>query len=1123
MTIAAPVIRYPMTNWQAGGPDTYRTSDTDIMMSGTVPVVMADYDEEVVYTVQQRFRIEREGVYGAYSSWSDDGMVVGPTTATAIEIPWSFEGEYVVEPSAGDTVHLEFKTVTRRSVQSMIGSVVEESAVSEVAVVVVSESAMSASADLPTSVQMHRAQEYIKIMVPESAIRLNDDSDFAGCSFYVSLDAGGGSGYVRMNDVLVTDPDESETIDAILNETEYDESAGGIRVDTVRSRVVENKFYTFSFTTTVLTKLISEGRFPNVFLTDGTTLSQGQRFYFVASVTVFDNVLNEATESPYSIELPGSFIEFSTDYKTLPTRSRNDVIFSMSRDLMSNNTSVSVVAGSVIRDLMDPISLQFERFYTIQDFIFATMSLDTLVRYDDADNDGVSDPVATSINKRRLAAALGVSDAVTLQLLIDEQFDKYAANYDLTRHSSRKAVGTAVMFTTSPPTNDVYITDGSTISYPGDVDRGIAAVTFVVKGSYVMDSANLDYYFSPSEQRWEITVNIEAQLPGSAGNVPARSITRVNDGNSLLQVTNGSPTLYGSDRETNQEVANRVKLARTSFDSGNESGYASAAYDVPGVLQARVEEEGDPLMMRDYDEPTNRHIGGKVDIYIKGARLVQIVDQVAFKYEHPVDTYGNQIGEQFDVVDASSFRIRTRNPKVTENSPIVIVHAVRNVTRGADYDLGSLQIIGDGDTIVLASSLANQTIGMATRDVVEVDYRYRSSNILTLSTQPVLSVDEVTDSSGTLIDSSRYQIVKLEDPLQDGNSSIAHDGVQFLFGDSDDIDEFETVVDEEHDMLVGTDARLLYKGVDVASIVVSDPSDDTEIYVKDVDYTVITGSETEYTYLGLVSTGKIRHGDRVSVDYNASKNFNVTYTVNSVIGQVDTAVSSMRSSCADIAIKQGVENKVDLSFRVVRRSGVDKLQLKSRINKTLSNFVRRLNMGGPLTQDDVVDVVRGVSGVRSVQMPLTKMMKRNGSFIPLDDIGSPAFEIFQRTAAGGISSYRTLRPALTYKTIDNGGPSNLFRGVYEDSRPLELVSDPSLVGRGPGRAYIQDDGKIIVSTTDGRPPQEKGYKVSYYAYYSADDIAAADIETSQIEYLTIDSLATKNVEVVDERIVKRGL
>jgi hypothetical protein len=168
-------------------------------------------------------------------------------------------------------------------------------------------------------------------------------------------------------------------------------------------------------------------------------------------------------------------------------------------------------------------------------------------------------------------------------------------------------------------------------------------------------------------------------------------------------------------------------------------------------------------------------------------------------------------------------------------------------------------------------------------------------------------------------------------------------------------------------------------------------------------------------------------------------------------------------------------------------------------------------------------VVRGVDGVKSIQMPLTRVMKRNGSFIALDDLGSPGFEIFQRTGGAGVTSYRTVASLLEYKTTANGGPDNLFRGIYEDSRPLLLVSDASLVGKGPGRGYIQADGKIVVSTTDGRPPQEKRYRVSYYAFYTAEDNVVGDVETSQMEYLTVDAISAKYIEIVDDRIVKRGL
>jgi len=1119
--ISSPIIEYPETNWQAGGPDTYRTFDPVIMISGIVPV--SSIDEETVYTVQQRYQIERDGVLGAWSAWSDSGVSVGEITTSATEIPWSLDAEGLIEPVSEDTVHIQFKTVTRRRILLMIGPVIEESAVINVAVIVVEEDDITASADAPTSVQMKRAKKYVKILVPQVAIRLHEDCDFAGCNFYISLDAGGGSGYIRMNDVLITDPDESETVQTTLNVSEYDETVDDLHVNTVKSRAVESRYYTFEFTTTVLTKLITEGKMPNIFLADGSTLNIGQRFYFVVTSTAFDKVLNEAVESSYSVEQMGTFVEYTTDYRSLPTRSRNDILFSMSRDLMANNTSVTVVAGSVIRDMMDPLSLEFERFYVIQDFIFSAYSLDTLVKFDDADGDGFSDPVSTSIAKKRLAAALGVRDQISLQLLIDEQFDRHASNFDIQRHESRKSVGSAVVYTTSAPQNDILIVDGTAVSYPGDVTRGIAAVTFLVRGNYIMDATNLDQYYNVSLQRWELTVNLEARNPGANGNVPARSITRIDNANSLLQVTNSEPTLYGSDRETNQELANRVKLARSSFDSGTEPGYASAAYEIPGVLQTRVEKEGDPLMMRDYDEETKRHIGGKVDIYIKGSNLVQTIDQLAFKYEYPTDTYGNKVGEQFDVADALSFRFRCRNSKVSESSPIVIVHQVRNVTRGRDYDLTNLEITSDGNTIILASSLANRAIGLATMDVVEIDYRYRSSNMLVLGTQPVISIDQVTDSSGTVIDTSKYRLIKLEDPLTTGNSNIAKDAIQFLFDEGDEIEEFVQITGETHDMLLNTNARLLFKGVDTGTIAVSNPSDPTEVYVKDVDYAVVLGNETEYTYLELLPHGKIRHGDQVNVDYQAAANFNVTYTVNSVIGQVASKVAEMRHACADVVVKQAVENAIDMAFKVVRRVGVDKTILKSRVQRTLANYVRRLKMGDTLTQDDVINIVRGVDGVKSVQMPLTRLMKRNNSFISLDDIGAPGFEVYHRTGGAGVTSYRTVSSVLEYRTTDNGGPENLFRGIYEDSRPLMLVSDPTLVGMGAGRAYIQADGRIIVSTTDGRPPQDKRYRVSYFAYYAADENVVDDVLASEMEYLVVDALSTKNIEIIDGRIVKRGL
>jgi hypothetical protein len=208
---------------------------------------------------------------------------------------------------------------------------------------------------------------------------------------------------------------------------------------------------------------------------------------------------------------------------------------------------------------------------------------------------------------------------------------------------------------------------------------------------------------------------------------------------------------------------------------------------------------------------------------------------------------------------------------------------------------------------------------------------------------------------------------------------------------------------------------------------------------------------------------------------------------------------------------------------VIARTGVDKVLLKSRIRTAVANYVNGLKIGDTFTQGALLNSIRDVQGAKEISMPLTQMMKRNGSFIPLDDIGQVAFEVYQRTSRSGVTAYRSVNSVLSYKTSDNGGESNLFRAVYEDNIALELMTSQLDVSRGYGRAYIQSDGRIIVSTTDGAPPQSKYYKASYYTYYPADENVVGDIETAQIEYLVVDELTFKGLEVIDEKIVKRGL
>jgi len=1132
MTIAAPIIEYPMTDWTGSGTDKYYTSELIQIISGTVPVTTADVQElGSIITVEFRYRITSGGTTSPYSNFSNAGITVGSTLSTATEIPWSLNTEGIVSFDVDDTIEFELKTVKRISNNQGAGYVSEESSLSKVTVGIIAEDKITASVIEPTGTRLERARDYIKVFVPVNSLKTNRDNDLVGVNFYISLDAGGGvNGYQKINQSYIVEADVSETESEVLQVSSTEDTTNNLTVTTTKTRQVQREYVTYTINSTVLNRLVSENKIRNVFLDNDATLNPDIVYYFVTTALSFDKSLKQVVESNYSVELEGEFLEYATDFQSIPGRNNSDIIFSVTKTLTTDNNTVNVIGGSVVRDILDPVALEFSKYYIIQDFIFKTLSVDTLIDFDDADGDGVSDPIETNIDKRNLADALGIRDGANLQLIINEQFDKRAANCNITRRDPIQATGKVTFFVSNAPTNDIIIPAGTQVSTAADPTTGSTSVAFTVVGTKLIDSSNPDFYYNPTLRRYEIEADVRAVLGGSQGNVPAGSIERATGLPSNIQVTNTNPTNYGANRETNRELSERIKLAIAGVDSGTEGGYKKTSESVPGVQQARVEKAGDELMVRDLDISSRRHLGGKVDIYIKGERRRQYIDQVAFKFEYPTDTFGKLSGERFYVINANEFRIQTRNTKVTATNPIISVSNVRNVTRGSDYDISGYRIIGDGDTVILENNQTNNRIGMATLDVIEVNYSYRSSNVITLEHQPVNTIISVTDSDGNLVDEAEYRLVRLEDPLLTGESSISKYGIEFLFDSQNDVNEFRQIDDEQHDMFLDIPISLSLKGVDIDSITVLNADDESIVYKKDIDYEVTGGTQVIPTQLSLLPNSAIRQGQRISVSYRANENFEVTYQANSLVEQAQEEVEKLKHADADVVVKQGIGNRVDISARVIKDGRLDsrylesdRTVLKSRIQTAVANYVQKLRMGETFTQASLVNVIRSVPGVKDIKLPLIRMMKRNGSFIPLDDLGNLSFEVFQKTSSSGVPSYRTLDSVLTYRTSENGGPDHLFRTVYEDNISLMLVDDPTEVSHGPGRAYIQSDGRIIVSTKDGAPPQSKYYKAAYYVLYPNDVNVAEDIETTEIEYLVVDSASLKDLEIITEQVTRRGL
>jgi len=935
----------------------------------------------------------------------------------------------------------------------------------------------------PTGVKLRRYQDKVEVVTSK-----NPEPQVLGYNFYVSTRSGGiNNAYAMINTTLITDYSSHEQKTRVLSSTV--DTVSNIRVTTTTEEIDDIYYYSSILDETRFNELVSQGSI------DPVIFSQDTPLFFVVSAVIYDSVSGQVTESAYSAEMQGSPIVITTGIKDLPARSQNDIILTLSGELLSTNKGVDTKPGTVVRDMMNPTSEEMARVYIIQDFLSRALSVSALMDFDDADGDGVSDPVASSVKKSKLQLALNLQNSSDVQTLIDEQFDKLASNVNVLRKGAVPSTGQVTFYVTNPPIRDMYVYEGAVVATLGDLDAGIAAQNYRVLVSKLLEAASRDYFYNTATRRYELTADVEAVAAGTAGNTDSYTVRTINSGvDSDFLVENPNPISFGLEEETNHDLGGRIQLAMFT-DTGTEGGYVRTAIAVPGVRNVRVEKAKDPLMIRDWEPLRKEHVGGKVDLYVQGERAKQVSDQVAFAFGS-IAAQGQQTGETFQILSVAAFQFQSTNPSVTAHTPIFDVTRVHNATRGQDYDISGFKIIGDGNVVDLNEALAtNVAIGLASSDIIRVDYKYRGSDTFIMKNQPVTSVISVKGQLSGVLPSTAYEIVKLEDPLANGNSTIAKDGVRILEVPSSA--GIQPIADEEHVMILAKEEPLLYLGVDPESIVVKN-EDKTVTYIESVDYRVTPGTDTEPTTLLIIESGSMTNGELVLISYTAIENFLITYSTNALLGDVQTEVDAMKHACADAIVKQAVENAVDFSMTIVPKTGVTNLNfLTSRIRTAVANYVSQLDVGSSMTQSEIVRIIQGVSDVESIVLPFSRMVKADGSFIARDDLGRLEFQVFNEAT---VKSYVTSAVVLTYKTVDQGGPSNLFRGVFENGEALVLQTDPIDVSDGAGRAYIRSDGKIVVSTKDGQLPDDKKYSVAYYVY---GETGAKDINVASLEYLTV--------------------
>lgn len=1012
----------------------------------------------------------------------------------------------------------------------------------------------------PTGVQMNRKATTVELSWSDLTTQ-----DATGYHVYASTGAGGGgSGYLRVNAEMIpaTQPistsvetfglagasfdfAESESVDLQIVARTVNPVSGAVIEQKTLSQytLIQNPNVRFAFTVDALTVgknyVFSHNRGASV----GSGILNNDVFsavqtedpiFYVVSAVYFDRATGIMQESRFSVELGGTPLALDGTVRGVRIRDSRTISQGYITEVQKKEPTLALIPGSTVREVhVEPFSNEMQKAYFLADWVHRSKSFAAMLAIDDPTFTGSSVPVAQSSYKQSLKTALSIADDTAVQSFIDSSFDSLASSFGVARQGTRSAVVNQTFFTSTRPVKDLTVAQGAIVSS----STNSSAPRFIAQGAVVLSASNAAAYYNPDTRRYEIQVQMVADTPGGQGNVPAGAIDTVTSGASGLVTINEFASDFGRDVQENLGLAEDGQRSLSSLDTGTEGGYERIAFGTPGVLDAYIVKSGDPQMMRDYDDVRGKHIGGKVDIYVKGTNERTVNETFAFQFSVAKSV-------RFDVVDATELMFRARDSRLTPSNPIQ--EMLNNPSQGlglrnhsnlptTDYDLTGVTVL-DYRTIRLNTLIPQpQTL---LDDFVEGDYRYRSNNRFTAGVQPIRRVTSVIGSgSGALESATGYTLYKLEDPLLDGESVNASDYVTINQVNNVPNGEALAINDEQHVLIGEFQEPMGSVGVNSFTLAVYS-LDRTILYngpdTANPDYLVVPGSQTKPLKVVRSSSSAIPTGATVSIDYEHDENFSVTYVVNDTLQQVQQRIKKTKHLTADAAVKQALENPLSAEVTVRLLPNAVQSTVDSGLRTAVSVLLDRKGIGNQVHQSDMTGSMEKVDGVDFLVQPYTKLTLQDGALRIRDEV-LPDYDYLPSLSQFTNAVY-ILTQELLFATTDGGGPSTVHHGVYKDE--LIMESSPTLadVGVRVNQSFIigrngaiingySDDAtlypvfvtaenvaaerlrltanRILVSLNAGISPADYPTDHAFTCtYVVSGDRGSKDLGASQIEYLS---------------------
>jgi len=594
-------------------------------------------------------------------------------------------------------------------------------------------------------------------------------------------------------------------------------------------------------------------------------------FYAVISAVMQDPTTNAVYESQQSGPFTCGFVNLKkvnpTDFLAL--QRQNDIASRLISEMTRRRPDLDLTSHAEPRDvLVNPVSIELSNISVREWFSRCAVSISAIAQIDDANGDGVSDPVASSPTKQQIARAYGLSQT-DVQTFIDSRFDVLGEAAGIERGGATFAVVDLTFYTYSYPTTLITVAQNTICStIPGGTDT--TSVNFVTTASGTIDPTNAAAYYDTANGWYSITVPAQAQVAGASGAVGAETITQVGSGGtSGLSVTNLTGSRNGTDEESNADYAARIQNRNiVGKDTGSRMGYWGTAMETSGVTDAYVVAAGDLDMLRDWSAVMQKHTFGCVDIYARGTTQSQQTEYVP--YSLPTVTLAATVYSATKLIfKLSGFSI---------GSPIYALVSLVATASGNSIYLGvnnaqfdningylaldpaesPFVVNSDGTTTVWQLNGANttnlafiQAISPAsTAFSVTAQYQDGISHVPAL--QPVLAVDSISGPITGNISSADISLVYTNDFLLTGGSNNAGDTVVVSYSSTNVVTNTLTLAAAttfiDTDIQLSTDYTatgnvLVGNALSLGNIISVRSADLSTVYTFNLDYTIVAAGK----------------------------------------------------------------------------------------------------------------------------------------------------------------------------------------------------------------------------------------------------------------------------------------